>query len=176
VKNEIKAIKQSDVSSTRNALRIAQMAEETGRGTLERLQQQGERIHNTERNLDLASNQNRLAAEKAREIKTLNRSMFAVHVKNPFTSNSRVREREEEVVRLAQEDRERRDATRTAAWGSADRANRLGMEMNKAGPQGSKGKNSLAERAKYQFEADSDDEEMENEIDGNIDIVSLRIL
>ena len=29
-------------------------------------------IHNTERNLDLASNQNRLAAEKAREIKTLN--------------------------------------------------------------------------------------------------------
>jgi hypothetical protein len=77
-KNEIKFIKQSDVSSTRNALRIAAQAEETGRATLERLGAQGERIHNTERNLDLASNQNRLAAEKAREIKTLNRSMFAV--------------------------------------------------------------------------------------------------
>lgn len=69
LKDEIRNIKQQDVSSTRNALRIAQMAEETGRGTLERLQQQGERIHNTERNLDLASNQNRLAAEKAREIR-----------------------------------------------------------------------------------------------------------
>lgn len=85
-KQEIKFIKQSDVSSTRNALRIAAQAEETGRSTLERLGAQGERIHNTERNLDLASNQNRLAAEKAREISTLNRSMFAVHVSNPFTS------------------------------------------------------------------------------------------
>ena len=30
----------------------------------------------------------------------------------------------------------------------------------------------MADRAKYQFEADSEDEEMENEIDGNIDLVS----
>src|SRR5262249_15520306 len=45
----------SQVSSTRNALRIAAQAEETGRSTLERLGAQGERIHNTERNLDLVS-------------------------------------------------------------------------------------------------------------------------
>jgi hypothetical protein len=140
------------------------MAEESGRGTLERLQQQGERIHNTERNLDLASNQNRLAAEKAREIKTLNRSMFAVHVANPFTSKQRVREREEQVLSDAQADRERRDATRAAAWSSNDRNQRLGMEMNKAGQSGTSGKKSLAERSKYQFEADSEDEDMENEI------------
>jgi hypothetical protein len=82
-------MKQQDVSSTRNALRLAQQAEETGRDTLARLGAQGERIHNTERNLDLASSQNRIAEEKARELKTLNRSMFAVHVGNPFTSNSR---------------------------------------------------------------------------------------
>jgi hypothetical protein len=166
------------------------MAEETGRGTLERLQQQGERyvrncniittlnlslthssIHNTERNLDLASNQNRLAAEKAREIKTLNRSMFAVvssistqhaesnrtdhypkHVKNPFTSNQRVAEREAKVLEEAQADRQRRDATRAAAWSSNDRATRLQMDMNKM-PAGGAKKGSLADRAKYQFEA-----------------------
>jgi len=46
-------MKQQDVSSTRNALRLAQQAEETGRDTLARLGAQGERIHNTERNLDL---------------------------------------------------------------------------------------------------------------------------
>ena len=40
---------------------------------------QGERIHNTEKNLDLASSQNRIAEEKARELKTLNKSMFAVY-------------------------------------------------------------------------------------------------
>jgi hypothetical protein len=34
-------------------LRLAQQAEETGRDTLARLGAQGERIHNTERNLDL---------------------------------------------------------------------------------------------------------------------------
>ena len=98
-KQEIKFIKQQDVASTRNALRIAAMAEETGRQTLERLGAQGESIHNTERNLDLASNQNRLAAEKARELKTLNRSMFAVHVANPFTSSRRIAEREAQVQR-----------------------------------------------------------------------------
>jgi len=32
-------------------------------------------------------------------------------------------------------------------------------------------KQSLAERAKYQFEADSEDEEMENEIDNNLDML-----
>lgn len=97
-KNEIKFMKQQDVSSTRNALRLAQQAEETGRDTLARLGAQGERIHNTERNLDLASSQNRIAEEKARELKTLNRSMFAVHVSNPFTSNSRREERDRKIM------------------------------------------------------------------------------
>lgn len=31
------------------------------------------------------------------------------------------------------------------------------------------GKSTLADRAKYQFEADSEDDEMENEIDSNLD-------
>ncbi|KAF2436681.1 hypothetical protein EJ08DRAFT_684915 [Tothia fuscella] len=170
-KDEIKFIKQSDVSSTRNALRIAAMAEETGRSTLERLGAQGERIHNTERNLDLASNQNKLAAEKAREISTLNRSMFAVHVANPFTSGKRIKERESEVLRDAKEDRERRDATRLAAWSTQARANDVGKEINKAGMNKLPAKGSLAERSKYQFEADSEDEEMENEIDNNVDLL-----
>jgi len=36
---------------------------------------------------------------------------------------------------------------------------------------GTKAKASLAERSKYQFEADSEDEEMENEIDNNLDLL-----
>lgn len=50
-KSEIKFIKQQDVSSTRNARRAAEQAEITGRETLARLGAQGERIHNTEKNL-----------------------------------------------------------------------------------------------------------------------------
>ena len=80
-KQEIRFMKQQDVSSTRNALQAAAMAEETGRGTLARLGAQGESIHNTNRNLDIGNNALNIADDRTKEIKTLNRSMFAVHVR-----------------------------------------------------------------------------------------------
>ncbi|KAF2132998.1 hypothetical protein P153DRAFT_283961 [Dothidotthia symphoricarpi CBS 119687] len=166
-KTEIKFMKQQDVSSTRNALRLAQQAEETGRDTLARLGAQGERIHNTERNLDLASTQNRIAEDKARELKTLNKSMFAMHVSNPFTASSRREARDQKIMETHRTEREQRDATRKAAWESSARNDGVNRNMQGAGRGATKG--SLAERAKYQFEADSEDDEMENEIDGNLD-------
>ena len=166
-KNEIKFMKQQDVSSTRNALRLAQQAEETGRDTLARLGAQGERIHNTERNLDLASTQNRIAEEKARELKTLNKSMFAMHVSNPFTASSRREDRDKKVMETHRQEREQRDATRKAAWDSTARNEQTNRSMQGMG--GGMKKSTLADRAKYQFEADSEDDEMENEIDSNLD-------
>ncbi|KAF2498998.1 hypothetical protein BU16DRAFT_440409, partial [Lophium mytilinum] len=168
-KQEIKFIKQQDVSSTRNALRLAQQAEETGRDTLARLGAQGERIHNTERNLDLASSQNRIAEEKARELKTLNKSMFAVHVGNPFTSASRREARDAQLMETHRTEREQRDATRKQAWESQSRAQAVGRDLNGNLIRKPPGGSTLADRAKYQFEADSEDDEMENEIDGNLD-------
>lgn len=164
-KSEIKFLKQQDVSSTRNALRLAEQAEETGRGTLHRLGAQGERIHNTERNLDLASSQNRIAAEKARELKTLNKSMFAVHVGNPFTSGARREERDRRMLETHQQERAQRDATRKAAWESSARTQ--GATKGTQSMGGGLPKATLADRAKYQFEADSEDDEMENEIDNS---------
>ncbi|KAH0149600.1 plasma membrane snare protein-like protein, partial [Aureobasidium melanogenum] len=168
-KDEIKFIKQQDVSSTRNARRIAEQAEATGRETLARLGAQGERIHNTERNLDLASHQNRLAEEKARELKTLNRSMFAVHVSNPFTA----KKREEAANAIALEkhrvERERADDTRANAWSTQARHQGQERTMRNAGKTHDKA--TLANRAKYQFEADSEDEAMEGEIEDNLDII-----
>ncbi|KAF2277411.1 uncharacterized protein EI97DRAFT_449543 [Westerdykella ornata] len=174
-KSEIKFIKQQDVSSTRNALRLAQQAEETGRDTLARLGAQGERIHNTERNLDLASSQNRIAEEKARELKTLNKSMFAVHVSNPFTASSRREERDRKIMETHQAERAQRDATRRAAWyvhskhslESSARAQATAQKLQESGGTGP-GRSTLTDRAKYQFEADSEDDEMENEIDSNL--------
>lgn len=171
-KQQIRFMKQEDVSSTRNALRIAAQAEETGRSTLARLGAQGERIHNTEKNLDLAANHNRIAEEKARELKTLNKSMFAVHVANPFTSSSRKAARDQDILDKHRSEREQRDATRQAAFGSNQRMEGAFRELQPGEP-GYKSKVptkvSLAERAKYQFEADSEDDEMENEIDTNLD-------
>lgn len=168
-KQQIRFMKQEDVSSTRNALRIAAQAEETGRGTLARLGAQGERIHNTEKNLDLAANHNRIAEEKAKELKTLNKSMFAVHVSNPFTKSSRNAKRDQDIIDKHRDEREQRDETRRAAFGTKARMESSFKELQ-PGDAGYKPKGrNLAERSKYQFEADSEDDEMENEIEDNLD-------
>jgi hypothetical protein len=172
-KHHIKALKREDVSSTQRALQIAAQAEETGRSTLERLGAQGERLHNTEVNLDLAASHNRIAEERARELKTLNGSMFAVHVSNPFTSASRKKARDEDIINKHQTERERREATRQAAYSSQKRVEGAmrDVQPGEKSYQPPKSKN-LAERSKYQFEADSEDEGLEDEIDANLDALS----
>jgi protein transport protein SEC9 len=170
-KQEIKFMKQQDVSSTRNALQAAAQAEAVGRDTLARLGAQGERLHNTDRNLDLAGNHQRIAEEKAKELKIANRSMFRMHVDNPFTKSGRER-RDQEILDKHRDEREQREATRQAAFESGQRMNQNFKGIAGAGPGDAKSKSSLAERAKYQFEADSEDDEMENEIESNLDQIS----
>jgi protein transport protein SEC9 len=172
-KQEIKFIKQQDVSSTQNALRMAIQAEEIGRNTLARLGAQGESIHKTEQNLDIAENQAKVGEDKIKEIKSLNRSMFAVHVNNPFTATTRRERREEEILRRHQMEREQREATREAAFRSTQRMNQNFKSLSDAEARVSQpAKRSLAERAKYQFEADSEDDQMEDEIEDNLDQLS----
>ena len=64
-------------------------------------------------------------------------------------------------------EREERDNTRAAAWSSKARKDAQGRELRGDGPAG--GRRNLAERSKYQFEADSEDDAMEDEIDSNLD-------
>ena len=166
-KQEIRFIKQQDVSSTRNIRRMAEEMSQTTDSTLMRLGQQGERIHNTERNLDSASNQNRVAEEKARELRTLNRSMFAVHVANPFTAKRREEAANSIALEKHQREREQRDETAAFAYQSQSTQERQRRDVNgnavrKSGPK------NLADRAKYQFEADESDEEKEAEIEENL--------
>lgn len=161
-KQQIRFIKQEDVSSTRNALRMAAQAEETGMNTLARIGAQGERIHNTEKNLDITANHNRVAEDRAKELKKLNRSMFAVQVSNPFTSGSRARRADEDVLEKHQLERAEREATRRTGYDTDQRLQKTFKDISKEGPNAAAKKQaSLAERAKYQFEADSEDDEME---------------
>ncbi|KAH8999004.1 protein transporter SEC9, partial [Lactarius hatsudake] len=53
IKQQTRFIKQDSLSSTRNTLRLAREAEETTRGTINRLGGQSEKLANTERHLDL---------------------------------------------------------------------------------------------------------------------------
>lgn len=92
--------------------------------------------------------------------------MFAMHVSNPFTATSRREERDRKIMDTHQQERDQRDATRKAAWDSAARNDGVNRSLQSASGGPSKG--TLAERAKYQFEPDSEDDEMENEIDSNL--------
>lgn len=171
-KQEMRFIKQGDVASTRNALRVAAQAEETGRSTLARLGAQGEDIHNAEKSLDMATVEGRIAQEKARELKTLNKSMFAVHVANPFTSASRRRERDERILNTHRDERDLRDGTRAEAHQTNARMEKVFRDIDRdAAKQGKGKKANVTERAKYQFEADSEDEAMEDEIEQNLDLL-----
>lgn len=173
VKQDIRFIKQGDVSTTRNVLRIAAQTEETTRETLARLGAQGEMIHNTEKNLDVATVEGRIADEKAKELKTLNKSMFAVHVSNPFTSAQRKRERDERVMNNHRQVRDAQSGTRSEAYQTSQRMERTFREIEREDRKAPKPKKtSVTERAKYQFEADSEDEAMEDEIDQNLNLIS----
>ncbi|KKK20274.1 hypothetical protein ARAM_005658 [Aspergillus rambellii] len=173
VKQDIRFIKQGDVSSTRNALRIAAQAEETSRETLARLGAQSEMIHDSEKHLDVAGVEGRIADEKARELKTLNKSMFAVHVSNPFTSAQRKRDRDERVLSTHKQERDARAGTRSEAFQTTARMERTFRDIERESNKAERGrKANVTERAKYQFEADSEDEAMEDEIEQNLDLLA----
>lgn len=53
-------------------------------------------LENTD--MHLYQNHNRSAEDKAKELKKLNRSMFAVHVSNPFTASSRAQQADMDVL------------------------------------------------------------------------------
>lgn len=92
--------------------------------------------------------------------------MWAMHVGNPLTAKRRDREREDTIISQHHADRSEREATRAAAYQSASRQEGHQRDL-KGGPEAKK--STLGERSKYQFEADSEDEAMEEEIDQNLD-------
>ena len=89
--------------------------------------------------------------------------MFAVHVSNPFTATSRREKQDADVLERHHLEREAREATRRAGFETNQRMEKTFKEIGKNQPSAAEKKQaSLAERAKYQFEADSEDDEMEN--------------
>lgn len=160
--NQIRDVRQESVRTLDRSLAMADQAIETSLGTYARLGAQSERLYNTEKNLDLAANQSRIAGEKASELKTLNRSMFAVHVSNPFTSGKRAAQRDQDVLDKHREERDRRQATRQDAFAASQRMESSFRDITRQQPQGLLGmpKTSAAERSKHLFVDDDEDPEL----------------
>ncbi|POR35401.1 Protein transport protein SEC9 [Tolypocladium paradoxum] len=164
--SEKRQVQQESASSVSRSVQMARQANEVGQATLARLGAQGERLHNTEKNLDLAANQNKIAQDRAAELKTLNRSMFAVHVGNPFTSKQRQQKADEDVLNRHRAEREQREQTRHDGYVANQRMETTFRDINSAGrprPQARK-----KDYGKFNLDDEEGADELEDQIDDGL--------
>ncbi|KAH8177721.1 transporter sec9 [Sarocladium implicatum] len=163
---EKRQVQQESAQSVNRSVQMARQANEVGRATLARLGAQGERLHNTEKHLDMAANQNKVAQDRAAELKTLNRSMFAVHVGNPFTSKQRQQKADEEVMNRHRTEREQREATRRDGFNANQRMESSFRDMQRAPVQKQARKKDYG---KFNLEDEEGADELEDQIDDGLD-------
>lgn len=168
-KQEIRYVKKQTKQSLKNSESIVDQIVQTGSDTLNRLGQQGDRIHNTERNLDRSQFHAADGKDKADYLRRLNDRPFFVPATsvNPFNGRARRERQEEESLRTHQQRKRQTEETQKYAYETAARqqGQQRDIHGNVIQPTNQR---SLAERAKYQFEADSEDDEDENDIDASM--------
>lgn len=169
-KQELSQTRDESLQSTNRSMQLMYQTIETGRGTLSQLGSQGERLQNAERNMDLADNYNAVGLDKTKELQTVNRSMFSVHVANPFTAKKRAAARDQEVMDRHRSEKDQREATRRAHYEESQAVEQSfrGMDLNQQ-PAPSYAR-PTRENNKFIFaEEDSDEERKEDAINNNLD-------
>ncbi|RLV88940.1 Protein transport protein SEC9 [Spathaspora sp. JA1] len=171
IKQDIRFTKQESVQSTRNTLRMAQEADASGTNTLGMLGSQSERLYNAEQNLLLADTQTKIADEKVKQLHRLNRSIFIPASGNPFNKKARLRQQEEKIKAQKSQEKYLRESHRQEMYASEQRI-KEGITNNSTSSEvyaKYQGAKDLQAASRYQFENDSEDDEMEKEIAGNLD-------
>ncbi|KAK4691741.1 protein transport protein SEC9, partial [Phenoliferia sp. Uapishka_3] len=180
IKQQMRFVKQESLASTRNAVRIAREAEETARATLDKLGDQSVAIKLTlpyglqENHLDMAKAHNSRAVDETKELEALNRSIF-----RPNMTWNKAKKRDKEEQRILDRhnaEKEAREDTRREQYESQQRIQKTYKGMDRAAETDagarSRAKARGPERQRYQFEAGASDDEVEDEIDGNLDELS----
>ncbi|KAI9020057.1 hypothetical protein CLU79DRAFT_756919 [Phycomyces nitens] len=173
LKSQIRNVKQESLASTRNALQKIYETEQSAANTMNLLGQQSTQIANVDRNLDLSKAYSDRAASQASELKQLNRSIFIPVVSNPFTRSSRERKELEARKQDHAEHMNEREEIRQfeyesqARVESAQRAAQRGQGSNGGYRRG----RSEEDKKRYQFEADEEDDDLEDELDSNLDLL-----
>ncbi|KAI6007387.1 hypothetical protein EDD15DRAFT_52568 [Pisolithus albus] len=181
IKQQTRFLKQESVNSTRNALRLAREAEETARGTLTRLGDQSEKLANTERHLDVAKGHTLRAEDQIDELKQLNKSIFRPVI--TWNKDAKRAAQEAKVMQRYDDERCEREKAMTDIRETQDRLGRAITcgQHDKDGVSGTgdyrtRTPGQLAakkeQRMRYQFEAAASDDEVEDELDGNLDEIS----
>ncbi|SAM00914.1 hypothetical protein [Absidia glauca] len=172
LKKQIRDIKQESLQSTRNALQKISEAEQSASQSMNQLGTQSTQIANVNRNIDLAKAHSDRASSQADELKQLNRSIFIPVVKNPFNKSARQRRDIERLQADQAEHMDERDNIRQFEHESnarIDQANRRNDRVSSNA--GYRRGRSEADRRRYQFEADEEDDAVEDEIDSNLDLL-----
>ncbi|KAI7905617.1 uncharacterized protein BX663DRAFT_500360 [Cokeromyces recurvatus] len=170
MKQQIKNVKQDSLASTRLALQKIHETEATAANTMNMLGQQSSQIANINRHLDLSKAYSDRASNQAEELKQLNRSIFIPVVSNPFRRKEKERKQLAALQRDQAEHMTERDNIRQFEYESNARiqeAVRQNQQTTHRGPRG----RSEADRRRYQFEEDSEDDAIEDEIDTNLDLL-----
>jgi hypothetical protein len=112
------------------------------------------------------------AQAQAGELKQLNRSIFIPVVKNPFTKGSRERKAMEVRNRAHEEHMAEKDDIRQFEYDSSARIEDAHKKANReTAREGIHRGRSQADRNRYQFEADEEDDAIEDEIDSNLGLL-----
>lgn len=175
IKQDIRFVKQESVGSTRNTLRMAQEADASATNTLGMLGSQSERLYNAEQNLLLADTQSKIADQKVKDLKRYNRSIFVPAYGNPFNKKSRLRQQEAQIKADKAQEKYLRDTNRKEMYASEQRI-RQGISQNATNSdihQKYRSEKDLEAAKRYQFENDSEDDEMEKELASNLDQIGL---
>ncbi|KAF2859090.1 hypothetical protein K470DRAFT_259122 [Piedraia hortae CBS 480.64] len=169
-KQQIRETKNATLESIQRSRANASRTAELGRETLARLGRQGEMIHNTERLIDETSVHAERSKHKAEELRRLQRSMFLPTGNYNAVSASKKKRAEHDYQELTRHQEEKRiaDQTRKLAQDSAMRQDQVSRNIGGMANQAPKQRN-LTQRSKYQFEADSEDDEIENQIEDGLD-------
>lgn len=125
-----------------------------------------------DRNVDLSKAYSDRASAQAGELKQLNRSIFIPVIKNPFTKGSRERKDMQRVNRNHAEHMTAREDIRQFEYSSGARIEDAHRKANRlTAKEGFHKGRSQSDRNRYQFEADGEDDAIEDEIDSNLDLL-----
>ncbi|CAG8745468.1 13649_t:CDS:2, partial [Acaulospora morrowiae] len=100
----------------------------------------------------------------------VNGSMFGFDISNPFTKKKREAAELARLQALQEEQRASRDNVRAANWETQQRVNNA-IKQEKAQSKYSQSTTS-SNRSKFQFEADEEDDALEDQLDNNLDALS----
>ncbi|KAG0162890.1 Protein transport protein S9 plasma membrane t-SNARE [Apophysomyces sp. BC1034] len=170
LKQQIRNVKQDTLESTRNTLQRLHEAEGAAGNTLSMLGEQSDQIANVHRHVNLSKVESDKAAVQAEELKQLNRSIFIP--KNPFRKKKPTEELEALKQDLAEKTAER-DKIRQFEYESHVRLDKAQRHAEHAATNAAHHdyERSEADKKRYQFEADAEDDTVEDEISQNVGLM-----